>query len=123
MCGRWLLVRRQQRRRAGATGSRTHMSARLSNDGTPQMDESVDLDTGNRWSAYKRLYKVISSVINGGSVGETGELESVLRKHKPDFISLLKNPVSFPISCCGPFPDIVPDISSVCSPVVHCTRE
>ena len=52
----------------------------------------VNLATGNRWSAYKHLYKVLSSVVAGGK--ETSELESILRRHKPDFVSLMQNPVS-----------------------------
>ena len=85
---------------AAASGSRrsrhsAHMSVRVPNDGIMSVDHSVNLDTGNRWSAYKRLYKVLSNVVSGSSGGDTSELESILRKHKPDFISLMKNPVSF----------------------------
>lgn len=84
-------------RDAGATGK--HMSAGSLIHGTMSLDHSVNLDTGNRWSAYKHLYKVLSHVVTGRSGGDLTELESILRKHKPDFISLMKNPVSF-------FPDL-----------------
>lgn len=54
---------------------------------------SVDLDAGNRWSAFKHLHKVITGSLCGGDAADRSELESVLRKHKADFLSLLKNPV------------------------------
>lgn len=58
------------------------------------VDHSVNLDTGNRWSSFKHLHKVLGHVVGAKGGGETSELESILRKHKPDFISLMTNPVS-----------------------------
>ena len=46
------------------------------------------------WSPYKELHHTIESAIVRKSPDAIQDLEVVLRKHKPDFISLLSTPVS-----------------------------
>ena len=51
--------------------------------------------SGSRlWGPYKELYHTISLIASKRCPDPYQELEAVIRKHKPDFIALLKNPVS-----------------------------
>lgn len=52
------------------------------------------LDHKNRWSSFKLLNNVVNSAIQSRSNFALNELEALLQKHKPDFLSLSKNPVS-----------------------------
>lgn len=55
---------------------------------------NFDSDQGNRWSSLKHLDKVVQAAISTRCSKDVGELEVLIRKFKPDFLSLLKNPVS-----------------------------
>ena len=55
----------------------------------------VHVIAARMWSPYKELYHVVDSAICRKQADAIQELEIVLRKHKPDFISLLQNPVSY----------------------------
>lgn len=44
------------------------------------------------WTPYKHLQKVVESNL-GGQSQDLATLEMMLRKHKPNFINLLKNSV------------------------------
>ena len=46
------------------------------------------------WSPFKELYHVVETALYKKQPDAVHDLEVVLRKHKPDFISLLTNPVS-----------------------------
>ena len=48
----------------------------------------------NLWSPFKELYITVNAALSNKLPDAYYELENVLRKHKPDFISLLQNPVS-----------------------------
>ena len=48
---------------------------------------------GGVWAPYKELASTVNAAILGRDEGVYYSLDSILTKHKPDFISLLKNPV------------------------------
>lgn len=48
------------------------------------------------WSPYKELLRIVESALLRKQSDAIQDLELALRKHKPDFISLLLNPVSKP---------------------------
>ena len=51
--------------------------------------------TGARlWTPYRALYDVVVAAVFKHQPGSVHDLEMALRKHKPDFISLLKTPVT-----------------------------
>ncbi len=50
--------------------------------------------SGGVWAPYKELAGTVNDAIVGKQDNVYYSLEAVLQKHKPDFISLLKNPVS-----------------------------
>ncbi|XP_072164969.1 nuclear pore complex protein Nup205-like [Diadema setosum] len=57
------------------------------------MAEHMAVNLGSRlWGPYKELYHTISLVVSKRCPDPYQELEAVLRKHKPDLVSLLKNP-------------------------------
>lgn len=47
------------------------------------------------WAPYRALQDVVNAAIHKREAGSIHDLELALRRHKPDFISLLKVPVSF----------------------------
>ena len=47
------------------------------------------------WVPFKELHQIVTAAIQKKQPDAIQDLESLLRKHKPDFISLLKNPVSY----------------------------
>ena len=51
---------------------------------------------GGMWTPFKELSRVINAVILKKEPNAYYRLEVELKKHKPDFTSLLKNPVSAP---------------------------
>lgn len=57
-------------------------------------ESAVNLDQTNRWSVYKNLLKVVNRAVSSKDVDDINDLESALRKHRADFLTLLKNPVS-----------------------------
>ncbi|XP_071502201.1 nuclear pore complex protein Nup205-like [Diadema antillarum] len=57
------------------------------------MAEHMAVNLGSRlWGPYKELYHTISLIVSKRCPDPYQELEAVLRKHKPDLVSLLKNP-------------------------------
>ena len=46
------------------------------------------------WSSFKELNRTVELAIQRRQQDAIQDLEVVLRKHKPDFVSLLQNPVS-----------------------------
>ena len=48
------------------------------------------------WGPFKELVGVVNAAILKKEPNAYYSLEAELKKHKPDFISLLKNPVSCP---------------------------
>lgn len=46
------------------------------------------------WGPFKELVRVVNAAILSKDPNAYYSLEAELKKHKPDFISLLKNPVS-----------------------------
>ena len=46
------------------------------------------------WAPFKELADVVNSAIAQKRPEAYYSLEAILKKHKPDFISLLQNPVS-----------------------------
>ncbi|XP_067131322.1 LOW QUALITY PROTEIN: nuclear pore complex protein Nup205 [Centruroides vittatus] len=58
-----------------------------------EANESV-VNFGNcdLWSPFKDLYAVIDAALNKKDLEALPDLEAALRKHKPNFISLFKNP-------------------------------
>nr|XP_054774519.1 nuclear pore complex protein Nup205-like [Lytechinus pictus] len=49
--------------------------------------------TGSRiWGPYKELYHTVSLIVSKRCPDPYQELDSIIRKHKPDFVALLKNP-------------------------------
>lgn len=71
---------------------------------------------GGMWAPFKELVKVINAAILKKEPNAYYSLEAELKKHKPDFISLLKNPVSMSLmssltpfhSLPPPFPPLLP---------------
>ncbi|XP_076311365.1 nuclear pore complex protein Nup205 isoform X1 [Tachypleus tridentatus] len=53
---------------------------------------SVNIDGGSLWAPYKDLYAKVVAAIYYKDPDTVPELEAALKKYKPDFISLLKNP-------------------------------
>jgi hypothetical protein len=51
--------------------------------------------SGGVWAPFKELVRVVNDAILRKEPSAYFKLESELKKHKPDFLSLLKNPVSF----------------------------
>jgi len=51
------------------------------------------------WSPYKELQYTVESTIQKKQSDAVQDLESSLRKHKADFISLLQNPVNWYLLC------------------------
>ena len=49
--------------------------------------------SGGIWAPYKELASVINQAISKKQADAFYSLEAILKKHKTDFISLLKNPV------------------------------
>jgi len=49
--------------------------------------------SGGLWAPYKELAGTVNAAVISSDGGSVDELQEVLQKHKPDFISLLKNPV------------------------------
>jgi nuclear pore complex protein Nup205 len=45
------------------------------------------------WGPYKELEKTVDAAIRKKQLDAVHDLEVALKRHKPDFISLLKNPV------------------------------
>jgi nuclear pore complex protein Nup205 len=45
------------------------------------------------WSVYKEISNTVDAAIYKQEPEAVHDLEAVLRRHKPDFLSLLKNPV------------------------------
>lgn len=52
------------------------------------------LGLGNHWSSFKNLNSVIINATVNKSVDCIYDLENLLKQHKPDFFSLLKQLVS-----------------------------
>lgn len=50
--------------------------------------------SGGVWAPYKELAGTVNSAILGKEPDAYYTLDTILTKHKPDFISLLKNPVN-----------------------------
>jgi len=50
---------------------------------------------GGMWAPFKELVGVINAAVLNKDPNAYYSLEAELKKHKPDFISLLKNPVSW----------------------------
>lgn len=48
---------------------------------------------GGIWAPFKELVRVVNDAILRKEPTAYYKLESELKKHKPDFLSLLKNPV------------------------------
>lgn len=71
---------------------------------------------GGMWAPFKELVKVINAAILKKEPNAYYSLEAELKKHKPDFISLLRNPVSMSLmssltpshSLPPPFPPLPP---------------
>ncbi len=58
------------------------------------------LSAGARvWAPYKELYHTVESATVRQQADAIQDLEVALRQHKPDFISLLQNPVSVVYMC------------------------
>lgn len=53
--------------------------------------------SGGVWAPFKELSTVVHSAIALKQSQSYYQLEGILKKHKPDFISLLKNPVGFTV--------------------------
>lgn len=49
---------------------------------------------GGMWAPFKEVVRVVNDAILRKEPSAFYKLESELKKHKPDFLSLLKNPVS-----------------------------
>ena len=49
---------------------------------------------GGIWAPFKEVVRVVNDAILRKEPSAYYKLETELKKHKPDFISLLKNPVS-----------------------------
>jgi nuclear pore complex protein Nup205 len=45
------------------------------------------------WTPFKELQAVVQAVVSRPVQGALKQVESILRKHKQNFITLLKNPV------------------------------
>jgi hypothetical protein len=45
------------------------------------------------WTPYKELQTIVEAVVSRPVQGVLKQVEGVLRKHKQNFITLLKNPV------------------------------
>lgn len=54
---------------------------------------SFDLDCGNYWSSLKKLNQLIAKVVLTQSSESLYDLDILLKRHKPDLLSLLKNEV------------------------------
>ena len=54
---------------------------------------SCDMSLGV-WAPFKELASVVHTAIAQRQSEAFYSLETILKKHKPDFLSLLKNPVS-----------------------------
>lgn len=52
--------------------------------------------SGGVWAPYKELASTVNAAILGKEPDAYYALEAMLKKHKPDFISLLNNPVGLP---------------------------
>ena len=52
------------------------------------------------WAPFKELADVVNSAIAQKRPEAYYSLEAILKKHKPDFISLLQNPVSQCVCVC-----------------------
>lgn len=52
--------------------------------------------SGSVWAPFKELGRVVNAAILKKDPNAYYNLETELKKHKPDFLSLLKNPVSHP---------------------------
>ena len=50
------------------------------------------------WTPFKELQTIVESVVSKPVQGVLKQVEGVLRKHKQNFITLLKNPVSIDLS-------------------------
>ena len=46
------------------------------------------------WSPFVELLRLVNAVLVHKDVGQLPELETALRRHKTNFINLLRNPVS-----------------------------
>ncbi|XP_035229992.1 nuclear pore complex protein Nup205-like [Stegodyphus dumicola] len=57
----------------------------------------LNLSDNTLWAPYKGLFNTIYSAIAQKDPGACQEIEVVLKRHKPDFICLLKNPPCSPI--------------------------
>jgi hypothetical protein len=51
------------------------------------------VEHGDMWTPYKELQSIIEAVVSRPVQGVLKQVEGVLRKHKQNFITLLKNPV------------------------------
>ena len=51
-------------------------------------------DMAGVWAPFKELERVVHSAISQKQPEAYYHLENILKKHKPDFVSLLQNPVS-----------------------------
>lgn len=49
------------------------------------------------WAPFKELVGVVNAAIQLRQPGAFYSLEANLKKHKPDFVSLLQNPVSMSV--------------------------
>ena len=49
--------------------------------------------SGGIWAPFKELASVVNQAVLKKQPDAFYSLEAILKKHKPDFISLLKNPV------------------------------
>ena len=46
------------------------------------------------WTPFKELHHTVESAVLRKQPDAMQDLEKILKKHKPDFLSLLQNPVS-----------------------------
>eukprot|EP00057_Strongylocentrotus_purpuratus_P025366 XP_011679840.1 PREDICTED: nuclear pore complex protein Nup205 [Strongylocentrotus purpuratus] len=57
------------------------------------MAERMAVNLGSRiWGPYKELYHTVSLIVSKRCPDPYQELDALIRKHKPDFVALLKNP-------------------------------
>lgn len=47
------------------------------------------------WTPFKELYDAVDTVLLKKQMESLHDLEVILRRHKPDFLTLLKSPVGF----------------------------
>ena len=56
------------------------------------LDSAVNLDQSSRWLSFHPLLRVIESYMTSSNNRNAGQVEGLLRRHRTDFVTLLKNP-------------------------------